>query len=89
MWNRSEVTRVFLEWFRFGLFMKAEWRPDGLSGEEKEGYWKENVRLVEGLLEKYGSPHGASYLDATAPQEESGRHYSVVSQHINGVVQWS
>ena len=59
-WNGSEATRVFLEWFRFGLFMKAEWRPDGLSGEEKEGYWKENVRVVEGLLGKYESPHGAS-----------------------------
>jgi hypothetical protein len=29
-WNGSEATRAFLEWFRFGLFMKAEWRPDGL-----------------------------------------------------------
>jgi hypothetical protein len=58
-WNGSEATRVFLEWFRFGLFMKAEWRPDGLDEEKKEGYWKENARVVEGLLGKYGS-HGAS-----------------------------
>jgi aminoglycoside phosphotransferase (APT) family kinase protein len=58
-WNGSEATRVFLEWFRFGLFMKAEWRPDGLDEEEKERYWKENVRVVEGLLGKYRS-HGAS-----------------------------
>ena len=58
-WNGSEATRVFLEWFRFGLFMKAEWRPDGLDEEEKERYWKENVRVVEGVLGKYGS-HGAS-----------------------------
>ena len=27
----SESTQVFLEWFRFGLLMKAEWRPNGLS----------------------------------------------------------
>jgi hypothetical protein len=59
-WNESEATRVFLEWFRFGLFMKAEWRPDGLDEEEKEAYWKENVRVVEGLLRKYGSAHRAS-----------------------------
>lgn len=39
-WNASEATRVFLEWFRFGLFMKAEWRPDYLDEEEKERYWK-------------------------------------------------
>jgi hypothetical protein len=26
--------------------------------EEEEGYWKENVRMVERLLGKYGS-HGA------------------------------
>jgi hypothetical protein len=58
-WNESEATRVFLEWFRFGLFMKAEWRPDGLDEEEKTRYWKENVRVVEELLGKYGS-HGAS-----------------------------
>jgi hypothetical protein len=48
-----------LEWFRFRLFIKAEWRPKGLDEEEKERYWKENVRVVEGLLGKYGS-HGAS-----------------------------
>lgn len=59
-WNASEATRVFLEWFRFGLFMKAEWRPDGLGEEEKERYWKENVRVVEELLGKYGSVGGAS-----------------------------
>lgn len=35
---RTWKTRIFLEWFRFGLFMKAEWRPDGLDGEEKERY---------------------------------------------------
>lgn len=52
-WNESEATKVFLEWFRFGLFMKAEWRPPGLDENEKERYWGENVRVVEGLLGKY------------------------------------
>lgn len=59
-WNESEATRVFLEWFRFGIFMKAEWRPDGLDEEEKEAYWGENVRVVEGLLGKYECVHGES-----------------------------
>lgn len=60
VWNAREATRVFLEWFRFGLFMKAEWRPDGLNEEEKERYWKENTRVVEEMLGKYGSAPGAS-----------------------------
>ena len=59
-WNAGEATRVILKWLRFGLFMKAEWRPDGLNEEEKERYWKENVRVVEGMLRKYGPARGAS-----------------------------
>jgi hypothetical protein len=35
--------------------MKADWRLQDLDKEEKEVYWKENVRVVEGLLGKYGS----------------------------------
>jgi Phosphotransferase enzyme family len=52
-WNESEATKVFLEWFRFGTFMKAEWRPDGLA-EQEEAYWRENVRVVERQLRKMG-----------------------------------
>lgn len=60
-WNASEATRIFLEWFRFGLFMKAEWRPGGLDEEAKKRYWKENERVVEEMLGKYGSTRaGAS-----------------------------
>jgi len=33
--------------------MKAEWRPDGLDEKEKEAYWWESVRVVEGPLGKY------------------------------------
>lgn len=53
--NPCEATEVFLEWFRFGLFMKAEWRPHDLNEETREGYRAENVRVVEGLLGKYGA----------------------------------
>jgi aminoglycoside phosphotransferase (APT) family kinase protein len=59
-WNESEATHVFLEWFRFGMFMKAEWRPDSLDEKEKEEYWSENVRVVEGILRNYGSGHSKS-----------------------------
>ncbi|KAL7620888.1 hypothetical protein AAE478_008198 [Parahypoxylon ruwenzoriense] len=52
-WNRSEATQTFLEWFRFGLFLKPEWRPRHLSGDEKRQFWSENVRVVETLLDKY------------------------------------
>jgi hypothetical protein len=41
-----------LEWFRFAVFLKAEWRLDNLSVAEKEEYWAENVRVVETFLEK-------------------------------------
>ena len=42
-WNQSEATRVFLEWFRFGLFMKPEWRPSDLTTEGKDDFWQENT----------------------------------------------
>jgi len=54
-WNKNEATMAFLEWFRFAKFMKAEWRPDSLEGEEKEAYWAENVKVVEDFLAKYHS----------------------------------
>ena len=40
--------------------MKAEWRPDGLEVEAKRAYWKENVKLVERILGKYGCGHKES-----------------------------
>ncbi|KAL7911900.1 hypothetical protein GGI35DRAFT_301507 [Trichoderma velutinum] len=52
-WNESEATQTFLEWFKFGLLMKAEWRPKDLPDEERDGYWAENIRVVEGMLDKY------------------------------------
>ncbi|KAL6818472.1 hypothetical protein GGI42DRAFT_338243 [Trichoderma sp. SZMC 28013] len=52
-WNESEATQIFLEWFKFGLFLKPEWRPDDLPDEERDGYWAENIRVVEGMFDKY------------------------------------
>ncbi|PTD12893.1 hypothetical protein FCULG_00002891 [Fusarium culmorum] len=50
----SEPTQVFLEWMKFGLFLKPEWRPNNLPASEAERYWQENVRVVETMLQKYG-----------------------------------
>ena len=52
-WEGGEATRAFLELFRFGMFMKAEWRPGELTREEREGYWRKNIRIVSEMLEKY------------------------------------
>jgi hypothetical protein len=52
-WNQSEAAQAFLEWFRFGLFMKPEWRPEDLPKDEKQEFWRENIRVVESILNKY------------------------------------
>jgi hypothetical protein len=52
-WNESEAGQTFLEWFRFGIFLKARGKPDDLGAAEKEEYWAENERVVETFLEKY------------------------------------
>lgn len=44
---------MFLEWFRFGLFMKPEWRPKDLPKDEIQGFWWENIRVVKTILNKY------------------------------------
>lgn len=54
-WFDSESTQVFLEWFKFGLFLKPEWRPKDLPEEQAREYWRENIRVVEGILQKYAS----------------------------------
>ncbi|KAK0636618.1 hypothetical protein B0T17DRAFT_519523 [Bombardia bombarda] len=53
LWSESESTQVFLEWFKFGLFLKPEWRPKDLEEDQAQEYWRENIRVVEGLLQKY------------------------------------
>jgi hypothetical protein len=52
-WEQSETTQTFLEWFRFGLFMKPEWRPKDLPKEEMQDFWRENIRVVQDILRKY------------------------------------
>ncbi|GAB1312107.1 hypothetical protein MFIFM68171_02317 [Madurella fahalii] len=52
-WNEDESTLVFLEWFRFGMFLKPEWRPRDLPIDEAEEFWRENIRIVEEILVKY------------------------------------
>ena len=52
-WNDSEATQTFLEWFRFGMFMHPEARPDNVTEEEKDSFWQENIRVVEGMLGRY------------------------------------
>ena len=52
-WNRSVATQTFLEWFRFGLFMKPEPPPDDLPEDEKQSFWQENIRVVERMLSRY------------------------------------
>jgi hypothetical protein len=52
-WVESETTQVFLEWFRFGLFMKPEWRPKDLPENQAQEFWRENIRVVEDILDKY------------------------------------
>ncbi|KAI0541620.1 hypothetical protein GGR58DRAFT_455543 [Xylaria digitata] len=51
--NQSEATLAFLEWFKFALFMKPEWQPEDLPEDVMQDFWRENIRVVEGILEKY------------------------------------
>ncbi|RMJ07737.1 hypothetical protein BHE90_006823 [Fusarium euwallaceae] len=52
-WDQSETTEAFLEWFRFGLFMKPEWKPKDLPEDEMQDFWRENIRVVKSFLNKY------------------------------------
>ncbi len=53
LWNEDESIKAFLEWFRFGLFMKPEWRPKDLPADEAQKFWRENIRVVRDMLNKY------------------------------------
>ncbi|KAJ3497841.1 hypothetical protein NLG97_g1584 [Lecanicillium saksenae] len=50
----SQVAKDFMEWFRFALFIRAEYCPKEKSQVEKWEYWAESIRVVEGMLKKYG-----------------------------------
>ncbi|KAK0723098.1 hypothetical protein B0T26DRAFT_740137 [Lasiosphaeria miniovina] len=52
-WFDSESTQVLLEWFKFGRFLKPEWRPKDLPEDQARECWRENIRVIEGILQKY------------------------------------
>ncbi|KAH0497864.1 hypothetical protein TgHK011_005146 [Trichoderma gracile] len=52
-WNQSEATQAFLDWFRFGLFMKPEWKPKDLPPDQRRDFWQENIRVVERIVSKH------------------------------------
>ena len=58
--NESEATKELLEWFKFGLYMKPEWRPESLTEDKKREYWAENIRVVENILSKHSVDKSAS-----------------------------
>jgi hypothetical protein len=60
--NESEATKVFLEWFQFASFMKAEPLPDDFDDERKEAWWAKNVATTEGFLQKYDITASISIL---------------------------
>ncbi|KAF2257130.1 hypothetical protein BU26DRAFT_546273 [Trematosphaeria pertusa] len=41
------------EWFRFGLFMKSEWRPKDVPKDKMQNFWTDNIRVVGDILNKY------------------------------------
>lgn len=43
-----------MEWFRFGRFLQPQYADKELSMAEKKEFWAENIRVVEGMLKKYG-----------------------------------
>lgn len=51
--NQSPATQAFLEWFEFGVFLYAPWRPADLDEVAKKEYWAKNESTVEGFLAKY------------------------------------
>jgi len=54
-WSEHEATVVYLEWYRFALFLKPAEPDDDISEQELWNvFWAENVRVTEGMLRKYG-----------------------------------
>ncbi|KAL7902396.1 hypothetical protein HDV63DRAFT_410135 [Trichoderma sp. SZMC 28014] len=50
----SQSAKDFMEWFRFALFMEPEYCSSKMPKAEKMEFWAENIRVVEGMLKKYG-----------------------------------
>ncbi|KAL8916166.1 MAG: hypothetical protein Q9208_008667 [Pyrenodesmia sp. 3 TL-2023] len=52
-WNQSAATKVFLQWFRFGEFMKPEPQLGDVPESEKQAFWGENICVVEHMLNEF------------------------------------
>ncbi|KAJ5319315.1 hypothetical protein MYU51_013449 [Penicillium brevicompactum] len=54
LWKRgfaSKGSRIFLDFYSFGLYLKADALPDRNADlAAKEQYWKKNIEFVEGFL---------------------------------------
>lgn len=50
----SQSARDFMEWFQFSLFLKPEYCSAKMPKAKKMEFWAENIRVVEGMLKKYG-----------------------------------
>jgi len=53
-WYEHESTVVFLEWYRFALFMKPAAPIEEEGGDPWDKLWAENVRIIEEMLANYG-----------------------------------
>ncbi|KAJ1326107.1 phosphotransferase [Microdochium nivale] len=51
----SQCARDFMEWFRFSLFLKPAYCSANMPKAEKMEFWAENIRVVQGMLKKYGA----------------------------------
>lgn len=60
----SQTARDFMEWFRIGLFMRPEYCSKEKSKTEKWEFWAENIRVVEGMLQKYGAGSNTGWIPA-------------------------
>jgi len=53
-WHKHEVTVVYLEWYRFALYLKPAEPDDEIDEQELWNvFWAESVRVIEGILRQY------------------------------------
>ncbi|RFN44525.1 aminoglycoside phosphotransferase [Fusarium flagelliforme] len=52
----SQGVKDFMEWFRFALFLQPRYADKNLSKAGQKEFWAENIRVVEGMVKKYGEP---------------------------------
>lgn len=51
----SQGAKDFTEWLRFARFMKPEYCSSKMPKAERMEFWAENIRVVDGMLRKYGA----------------------------------